>query len=183
MGGGYSNEASGNSSTIAGGEDNGTQGEYSTVPGGLKALATHFGQMAYASGAFSDPGDAQASLYVLRNTTSDATPTELFLDGGAQERRITIPIGSTVAFDILVVARSSGQASAGYRIKGVIENFAGTTSFIGTPTVTTLGEDRSSWDVSVEANDVDDVLRILVTGESAFNVRWVAVVRTAEVAW
>ncbi len=183
VGGGSDNTASGFGSTICGGWDNEASGEFATVPGGLEADASHYGQMAYASGAFAEPGDAQVSFYVLRNTTSDSTQTELFLDGGTMDRRITIPLTSAVAFDILVVARSSGHASAGYRIEGVIENDGGTTAFIGTPTVTTLAEDRAAWDVSVEANDTYDALRILVTGEVGFTVRWVAVVRAVEVSW
>jgi len=82
-----------------------------------------------------------------------------------------------------VVARSSGAASAGYRAYGVIENAGGTTAFIGTPTVTTLGEDATGWDVAVEADDNNDALVIKVTGAAATTIRWVATVRTAEVAY
>ncbi|HIP87960.1 MAG TPA: hypothetical protein EYH27_05945 [Anaerolineales bacterium] len=183
VGGGEGNTASGDAATVGGGYGNeiATTASYASIPGGLQASASHYGQMAYASGEFATPGDAQTSLYVLRNTTNDTTQTELFLDGRGE--RITLPSGSTMVFDILIVARSSGQASAGYRITGVIENYNGTTSFIGTPTDNTLGEDRSAWSVSVEANDTYDALRILVTGENGFNIRWVAMVRTAEVSW
>jgi hypothetical protein len=66
----------------------------------------------------------------LRNTTTDATQTELFLDG--IDDRITLPITRTLTFDILVVARSSAGQSAGYRARGVIENNGGTTAFNGT---------------------------------------------------
>ncbi len=163
---------------MGGGESNTASADYATVPGGYGASASHQGQLAYASGRFTTPGDAQTSLYVLRNTTTDSTQTELFLDGTS--KRITLNNDQTMSFDILIVARSSGQASAGYHIMGVIENYNGTTSFIGTPTVTTLGEDRPAWDVSVEASDDYDALRVLVTGESDFTVHWVASVRTAE---
>ncbi len=80
--------------------------------------------MAYASGS-SDyiPGGAQASLYVLRNTTSDASEKELFLDGGWDSQRISIPAGSTWTFEALVVGRTrdSGEfstaLSVGFRIR------------------------------------------------------------------
>ena len=175
--GGGSNTASGNGATVGGGLSNIASGDYATVPGGNGAQASLCGQMAYASGYFGDAGDAQASLYVLRNYTGDATPTELYLDGSSQ--RLTVASGRTMTFDILVVARSSQDDSAGYRIVGVIENDGGTTSFIGIPTVTELGEDVD-WTVVVEADDANDALVIKVTGY-IYTVRWVATVRTAEV--
>jgi regulator of RNase E activity RraA len=119
---------------------------------------------------------------VLRNTTSDATETPLYIDG--TDDRLTVASGRTTTFDILVVARSSGGASAGYRVEGVIENVGGATNFVGsTPTVTTLGEDVSSWDVAVDDDDTNDALVINVTGAADTNIRWVATVRTAEVAY
>jgi hypothetical protein len=141
--------------------------------------------MAYASGRFSADGDAQTSLFVLRRTTTNATPAELFLDGSGA--RITVPSGRTMTFDILITARGVqplvGALSAGYHIRGVIENGGGTTAFIGgVPATTTLGEDVPAWDATVEANDTLDALVIKVTGAAAILVRWVAVVRKAEVA-
>jgi hypothetical protein len=181
VGGGSLNTASGDYATVSGGYINTASGDYATVPGGVGAAASRYGQMAYASGAFADSGDAQTSLYVLRNTTTDATPKELFLDGSAQ--RLTIAANSTLTFDILVVARSSGGASAGYRIQGVIENTGGATAFVGTPTVTTLGEEVAGWNVAVLADDVNNALIIRVTGAAGATIRWVATIRTAEVAW
>jgi hypothetical protein len=93
-----------------------------------------------------------------------ATPTPLYLDGSSE--RLTVGNNRTMTFDILVVGRSSGGDSAGYHVRGVIENSGGTTSFVGTPTVTTLGEDTASWNVAVEADDTNDALVIRVTGEA-----------------
>ena len=87
------------------------------------------------------------------------------------------------AFDILVVARSSTGQSAGYHIQGLIENVGGTTSFIGTPSVTTLGEDVASWNAIAAFDDTNDALIIKVIGAGGGTIRWVATVRTAEVAW
>jgi hypothetical protein len=83
-----------------------------------------------------------------------------------------------------VAARSTAPVglSAGYHVRGVIENDAGATSFIGVPTVTPLGEDVGAWDVTVEADNTNDALAIKVTGAAATSIRWVAVVRTAEAA-
>jgi hypothetical protein len=181
VGGGYNNTASGYSSTVGGGHINTASGNYATVPGGYRGKGTLYGQMAYASGRFSVDGDAQTSTYVLRYITVNANPTPLYLDGYAE--RLTIANNRTMTFDILVVGRSSGGDSAGYHVRGVIENSSGTTSFVGTPTVTTLGEDSASWNVAVEADDTNDALVIKVTGEADKTIRWVATVRTVEVEY
>ena len=179
--GGEGITASAPHATVGGGMENTASGAGATVPGGYFGEASLRGQMAYASGRFANRGDAQASLYVLRNTTTDATATELFLDGSAEP--LTIADGRTLTFDILVVARSSTGQSAGYHIQGVIENVGGATSFIGAPTVTTLGEDDATWNVAAQADDTNDALVIKVTGKAGTNIRWVATVRTAEVAY
>jgi hypothetical protein len=178
VGGGYNNDASGDYATISGGQGNDVSAEFATVPGGGSAKASLYGQMAYASGGFYNPGDAQAGLYVLRNSTYLTSQVELFLDG--ESERLVLESGRTLTFDILVVARTPGGQSAGYSAQGIIENYAGFTNFIGTPTVTTLGEDRD-WDVVVEADDTNDALVIKVVDEQDYNVRWVATVRTVEV--
>lgn len=67
---------------------------------------------------------------------------------------------------------------------GIIENSSGTTQFIGgPPTTAVLGEDDSTWNVQVIADDTNDALVILITGGSGDDVRWVASVRTVEVNW
>ncbi len=181
IGGGHNNQASGGSATIGGGYGNQAQGDYATVAGGNLAQASAYGQMAYASGAFEAAGDAQTSVYVLRRTTTDATPNDLFLDGGTQ--RLGVAVGRSMAFEILLVGRSDAGASTGYRITGLIENVGGTTAYVGIPVVAMLGEDTIAWNATVSANDTFDALDISVTGAADTTIRWVATVRTAEVAW
>jgi hypothetical protein len=178
--GGKQNTTGGYYATVGGGWKNNADELYATVPGGRDAVASHYGEMAYASGDFGAAGDAQASLYVLRNETSDATETELFLDGN--DDRLTVASGRTLTFDIMVAARSDGGDSAGYRAEGVIDNDGGTMTLIAS-TLTELEGAEADWTVTVEADDTFDALVIKVTGAASTNIRWVATVRTAEVAW
>jgi hypothetical protein len=182
VGGGETNTASSFYATVGGGVENTAAGVAATVPGGYRALAALDGQMAYASGSFAASGDAQTSLFVLRNTTVDATPTELLLDGVFI--RLTLDAGRTMTFDVLVVARSTANQSAGYQVRGVLENVGGTASLVGAPAVTTLGEDVAGWDVTAVATNNNGAggLGVRVTGAAATTIRWVASVRTAEVA-
>jgi len=198
LAGGRGNTASGSYATVAGGQDNTASGAwavaggrantvsgaYATVPGGVYASATHFGEMAYASGGFAVAGDAQASTYVLRREYTMAAGTwhDLFLDGNSISQRLTIADGRTVTFDILISGRTEAGESAGYRIEGVIENVGGVTALVGTPTITVLGEDDAAWNVQVLASDALDALLPQVQGNGE-TIRWVATVHTAEVSW
>jgi hypothetical protein len=169
------------SATIAGGEENTASAIAATVPGGRQAHARVWGQQAYAGGRFVQNGDAQTSTFVVRGTTSDATPRELFLDGAVQ--RIRVPAGGAWTFEVLVVARSSGGASAGYKLCGVIENNtgAGACVLVGAPELAFEREDVPAWNATVEADDASDALVVRVFGASGQSIRWVATVRTAEV--
>ncbi len=182
IGGGWNNTASGYAATVGGGSTNTASGEYATVPGGYRAAADHYGQMAYASGGFANAGDAQASLYVMRRSTTMYAGDwhDLYLDGSSAF--LTIAPTRTLTFDILLVGRTEAGESAGYRIAGVIENVGGTTAFIGAPTITVLGEDDTAWDAQVIIDNNNDALQVYVMGNGE-EIRWVATVRTAEVAW
>jgi hypothetical protein len=187
IGGGEANTISANlfDTTIGGGRLNLilTNAHYATIPGGYRAQAASFGEMAYASGRFTTNGDAQMSAYVLRQTTADATPTELFLDGATATQRMIVPKGGKWAFDILVIASSSTGATAGYQIKGVIKNVASTTTLVGgLAVITNLPFDAgaATWTVTAQADNADGALAIKVTGAAATTIRWVATVRATE---
>jgi hypothetical protein len=136
--------------------------------------------MAYASGCFTTRGDAQTSVYIVRGTTTNELPTELFLDGFS--RRIQVPAESTWTFDVLVAARTTGGASAGYQIQGVIVH-NGTITSLRVSNRTVLSENDDSWNASVVANNTYDALEVRVWGATNATVRWVATVRTAEVRY
>ncbi len=180
VGGGYWNSASGFLSAVGGGMGNWASGNYSTVPGGTGAVASHYGQMAYTSGCFSNGGDAQASLYVLRDVSTGTAWADLYL--GGDSALLTLATDQVVTFDIMIVGTTDAGESAGYRIQGVIENIGGDTFFVGTPIVTVLGEDDAAWDVQVLADDTNDALLIQAMGNNE-TIRWVATVQTAEVSW
>ncbi len=183
--GGLGNVASGYAATVGGGAYNTASGDRSTVPGGRGAAATHYGEMAYASGGFSYRGDAQTSLYVMRieRTCTGGNWFDLYLNGNdTPSQFLTIAPGRTLVFDALVVGRTADGESAGYYVRGVVENVGGTVAFVGTPSVTTLGENDTAWDVQAVASDAYDALFIQVKGNGE-TIRWVATVRTAEVAW
>jgi hypothetical protein len=179
--GGEINTASGIGATVGGGGDNTASGFGATVPGGIQAKAPLHGQMAYASGQFASQGDAQASLYIMRGwTTSSGTWENLYLDGAS--KLLTIPLSRTLTFDILVVGHSDTGESAGYHCTGVIENVGWTTTLFGGGPCTELADEDTNWNAQTVADTINSALAVQVQGHGE-TIRWVATIRTAEVAW
>jgi hypothetical protein len=181
--GGQRNTASGSYSVIGGGRFNTVSGLYSTVSGGQRALADRRGMRAYGAGQFSTTGDAQQVDFMLRNSTTNATPTTLFLNGSSD--RLTIPSGKALFATVTVAGIiNGGSKAAHYSRKVAIKNVGGTTSLIGS--VITLGtdvEDDAAYDVTITADNTNDALQINVTGKASETIRWVAHVQGIEIAY
>jgi hypothetical protein len=185
---GYVSTASGNYSTASGFFST-ASGNYSTASG-LYSTASRYGQRAYASGLFAATGDAQNSGFVFRNSTTNATETELWLDGtSATAGALTVAATRTMAFAIRVAAHRtdvSGTAAAWPSITGGITRDAtgncrllGTIAGSGATTMCDAG--GSTWSVAVTADATNNRLAIKVTGEADKTIRWVATVDMAEV--
>ena len=191
------------SDTIASGSNSMALGEGATASAdnsyafGLNVSATAIGSMALledadsrleggvaqAAGQFSSKGDAQTTVLVSRNSTTDATVTELFQDGASA--RLVLVNDSTWAFKILVVARrtDANDESAMYQFLGGIDRnaTAATTAIVGNVSKTIIAEDTAQWDCDVDADTTNGSLRIQVTGQAAKTIRWVARVELVEV--
>lgn len=160
-----------------------SEGDYATSIG-LQSFADKWGEVSHSAGRFADDGDAKSSRLVSRNSTSNDTQTELFLNGSTA--RIEIPTDSSATFVINIVGQeeASGGGDAGaYEIKGLIKNISGTTSLVGAITKTTIAEDDATWDVTAEADNGNDALVIKVTGAAATNIRWVATTKLTQVTY
>jgi len=181
---GDTNTASGGRAASIGGLQNTASADYS-IAMGLQTLANKRSQFAFSAGQFAAIGDAQRSTMVLRNATTDATATELFLDGSSA--RATIPNNTCWHADIRIVGRqSTGANHATYHRKCTIykNTTAGSTTLVGT--VQTIGTDEESdanWAVAVTADTTNGSLKIEVTGVAATNIRWVAELSVVEVAY
>jgi hypothetical protein len=179
---GYAVNVSGSYGAAGFGMDTTVSGR-SAFATGLQANATRYCQKSHAAGYFAAVGDAQQTLFVLRNKTTDATPVNLGLDGSTT--RLTIPSGKIMFADILISGiKSDGSGAACYKRKVAIKNVAGTTALVGS--VETIGtdiEDNAATDVAITADNTNDALQINVTGIAAETWRWVAVVEGLEIAY
>lgn len=162
--------------TVLGGWNNHAQATFA-VASGRHANATNPFQHAHGHTQFNVRGDCQTSVFILKAQTSDATATTMTSEG----LPIPLPTGGTWSFRALVSARQNGSTNAAaWIIEGAATNSAGTTTVMGTPTITQLGNSGSpSWSVAVDASVAN--LRIRVTGAAGATVRWSARMDTAEV--
>ncbi len=178
--GGASNTASGTAATVSGGYSNTASGGEATVSGGLQAVASQYGQHAQASGDFASQGDAQTSVFTVRNSTTDGTtPTDLFLDGGSTS--ISVPSNEAMNFHINIIGKQSASANmAAWDLTGAVVNNGGTlTLVIFTPTLITNTVGAGTPSVTTSGTN----LIIQVTGAASTNIRWVARVETTEVTY
>jgi hypothetical protein len=200
VGGGLQNDATGNYSTVAGGDDcdasgaasaiggggeNAATAPYSTIPGGIQGLADHYGQVAAASGEFGNVGDAQGTIQMVARCTTagGGAATTMYLDGAAGAQRMTIPADSAWTYDILVVAMAQNAAAVhSSRTYGVIyrDNANNTTQASATGVVV---EQAGGCTTAVDADDVNEALRIQFTDDSANVFRAVATIRLAQVSY
>ena len=127
--------------------------------------------------------DHYTKQYVLSGTTTDASETELFVRGAPNER-IPVATNTTIFYDISFVARRTDATgeSAGFELKGVVDNFAGTVVDVGDLYEILVASDNTNLLVEASADDTNDSIKISVTGEASKTFRWTAVVKTTEVA-
>ena len=116
---------------------------------------------------------------VLAGQTTDATPTEIYLNDGTG--KIEIASGATAKFKATIVCTDTTDTAA-FNITGLIQNVAGTTSLIGTNIVETIAEDSgSNWLTAITADDSADYLKIVVTGEASKTIDWTVFLDISEV--
>jgi hypothetical protein len=175
VGGGKNNMANATFSTVGGGNGNTTSGDYASIAGGKDALAAKYGQTAYSSGKFSNAGDAQSSLFIVRNYAAAGATVDLYLDGSAQN--MTVPNNTVWLFRALVVGTAfSASTSASWIITGMIQNSSGTLTISGV----SLNQvsNPGSWMAPIAViNGTALVIRVTAPGSST---RWVARVETVE---
>lgn len=146
---------------------------------GRNAFAESYSEMADSSGVFATFGDCQHSTVVMRGKTTDATPTELYLDGSSA--RLVIPgeftANRTYHCRVLVTGiKSDGSAIAAYERRVVCKCISGTSTLVDSQTIGTDYEDDAGTDVSITVDDTTDTLRVNVTGIASETWRWNAII-------
>ncbi len=186
---GYFNTASGYYTTALG-YDNTTSGAFGHAIG-YQAVSSVKGKGAYASGAFSADGDAQSGLFTLRSDTTDATPEALTTDNSTPGTvdQIILPNNSVYGFTGTVIAREDSSSTddfAVWEIKGgAVRGANAASTTLGSYNINKISESTgaSNWSIALSADTTNGAVAIMVTGEAAHNIRWVATVNTTEVIY
>lgn len=188
--GGTAGTAAGTGSTVSGGDSNTASAPFATITGGYQAIASRYGQRGRAAGRFAVIGDAQASEYVQRTATADATATALTFDGAAPsaQGRFILNASQAVGFQgMLVAMTANGATAARWDINGLIVRgtTAASTRLVGTPTVVQSFADSGAtgWAVAVTADTTNGALTFTVTGAAGISIRWVDSLLTTEVGF
>jgi hypothetical protein len=176
--GGTENVCSGVAACVINGFVASATGAYSLATGTYSVASFH-GQQSRSSGRFTTNGDAQISTFIARRQTTNATPTELFLNGSSA--RLTVPEGSTYGFTIKVTARQTNDdfSVARYVFDGIATRNAGGNVSVQV-TKTYEHEDDTDWNCAVDALTAAQAIRLLVTGKADNNINWVARIETEE---
>lgn len=189
---GFSTTVSGTDSISLGGASSSATAQNGVVFG-VNALANRPSMHAHSYGQFSANGDAQRGVVVVRRQTTDATQTELTIDGAtptgtaaATSNRFILLNNQTVMADVYVVARSAtGTNDAGYHRRVLItrDANAASTAITGLQTIGTDMETAgaSAWDVTLAADTTNGSLQVLVTGAAGTNINWFAEIQFREV--
>ena len=179
--GGSSNSITGIGAMIPGGQSNSAAGNYAISFGQAAIGKAITGVLTHASGNLQTNGDAQNERYIVGFRTLNATTTALTTTHGAASaaNQPALASGSAMSFIGHVIARntSTGDMAAWY-ISGSIKNVGGTTSLVGTPTVTQMGADAgaSAWTLAVVADNTNDCLQINATGAASTTIKWVGTI-------
>jgi len=168
--GGFLNKATAAFSGVYGGQRNEADSLYSVCVGGVFAETANEGEVAFGgNAAAASAGGNQGSVFCVYASTTDATQTNM---QDANANNITIPDDTAWKFTASVVGIKDDGSEAGmYEIVGgVRKDGVAAAVFVGTPTVSVIGEDDSAWDVtSAIANST---LTLKVTGVAATNINW-----------
>jgi hypothetical protein len=169
--------ASGNNSVAIGSASSATGVNAFAIGAGTAANVDNI--LAYANGNFATAGDAQDIRVVLRNSTTDATATQLFINGSSQ--RLILPNNSAWTFNIRVVGRRTDATGtwAMYTFEGgITRDASAATTNLRASSRTIIDESAGALNCTIAADTTNGSLNITVTGAASQTIRWVA---TAEI--
>jgi hypothetical protein len=134
-----------------------------------------------SAAGFSTREDSVSRTYILRGTTTSNAEIEL---KSVNLSRIDVPANTTIFYSADIVARRTDATgeSAGFAIKGVVDNFSGTVADVGNLYELVVAEDDANVSVDARADDTNNTINIYATGVNGKTIRWTALVKTIEVA-
>ena len=190
--GNYGAHAEG-SGSVASGDRAHAEGTNTTASGihshaeGVQSVAALRAEHAHSSGKFVSDGDAQNSKVQLKAATTNATLTEMFLDGSSL--RLMILDEYTYGCKVMVVGRQDNGTDhfmGTYHV--LIQRTGGTVALVSA--IDVIYENNAGGlgaggglPVQITADNTNKALAIKVEGLTGHNIRWVAVVDMIRVGY
>ena len=119
--------------------------------------------------------------YILYGTTTNANEIELYRD--SNNSQVPLANQSTVFFEVEVVGRQNFQSeTCAFQFKGIIDyNQAGNVQFVGGNKEIVSAGSNEDYDARVIPDNTNKSIKILVTGDSQYEMAWVARVKLTQV--
>ena len=161
----------------------------SSMATGENSVASMVGQRSHASRSFAANGDCQSSELVARNVTTNATATELFLEGSSA--RAVVPANATWCGFVRVTARTATATGTWgtwiYAVSATRGVAVGTVTVSSATLVASFGSNAGAppagWAVAFDADTTNGALRTKATGAAATTIRWGVSLAQMEVAF
>lgn len=152
-----------------------TASQQNAMSRGVFTYPTRYGEDGWSSGRHTTNGDVMSSTLTVGGTTTNATPTELFI-GCAASNRIVLTAGSSLLVDIRAVARTTGaiNKTAVFRRSLQIDRptNAASTTLVGavqtllTDTGSNAGTPPAGWALTLSADTTNGSLKVEATGDT-----------------
>lgn len=172
---------------IAWGESCVSSGAYGVAAGLHASTRSIYGMRAYANGSMAGvDGDSQEENFLLRISTSDATPTRLTtnISAAGTNNQLVLPDNSSFMVRGDVIARSSTGVTKSWEVRATLKrgSGAGTTAIVGSAVVTVADAEAgaSTWTLAVTADTTNGCLAVTGTGQAATSIKWNARITSVE---
>jgi len=184
---GEQNTASAQGASAVGGRNNIANAYLSSVSGGYCTANAVEGRQVRGRALGTVQGETQKSEFFLSIRTTGNTATTVTVAGGAAgtSNQVILSNNSAFRFKGTIIGKQSGSTNvAAWDVDGIIvrgANAAATTLSLGN---VTLVQNTPAWGTpTLAADTTNGGLRVQVTGATATNIQWTAVIETTEVIY
>ena len=184
---GESNTASAQGASAVGGRNNLANAYLSSVSGGYCTANAVEGRQVRGRALGTVQGETQKSEFFLSIRTTGNTATTVTVAGGAAgtSNQVILSNNSAFRFKGTIIGKQSGSTNvAAWDVDGIIvrgANAAATTLSLGN---VILVQNTPAWGTpTLAADTTNGGLRVQVTGATATNIQWTAVIDTTEVIY
>lgn len=140
-------------------------------------------QFIISNGYFSTAGDAQNAIFLLRGYSTDASETELFLDG--TNARFVLEDNTSYFFNCQFIGRAQNGDTVVMHVNGGAKrgSSANTVSLLGVPHNHIIHDEIGVGEVKFAVSPSNGSLKFHAKGKAATNIRWLGKVDLSQLKY